>query len=492
MSISSLLSAFTLILLSSSLTAQKSTELFPAKASGWKQAGPGSFSIKDGIATSEGGMGMWWYAGKSYQNATFDIEFQLPDHKWNSGIFVRFPNPGKDPWVAIRQGYECQVSGDKPGKLSTGAIYDIQTASHITLKKPGEWNHYQITTIGNLIIIAINGELVNVYTAQQGRGEKEGYIGLQNHDPISKVNYRKVSVREWSADATLNGVLAKLNITRADWVRYHAKKSKSSHWTDKADLGPAWANTFGDYYQGKHRVSALKGLSLQLSQAHQIRGLYNTETMQLHSAHRGGLEWGGTPWTGRHGTYVTMANSKTTIMQTRANRPAWADSDGSFADTRSHKGHGNFPENHLRFNGHFRNGSQVILDYSVLGSRVLETLTATSRGDQAMAFRQFDLAPSAQKRTMIVADEQGAHVSMSKDGKSAVISKQPVKQESETPVAQPGKITIVKDCTRKAWSDLSMGAPSNKDLVDRSKNKTDYFRVLPKFLPTHARGGDEE
>lgn len=139
------------VIMFSALPAQAAgpVEIFPNRVKEWKQAGPGSFSIKDGVATSEGGMGMWWFSGKEYANATFNVEFKLPDHSWNSGIFVRFPNPGNDPWVAIRQGYECQINGDKADKMSTGGIYDIQAPSHNSLKKPGEWNNYQITTFGN-------------------------------------------------------------------------------------------------------------------------------------------------------------------------------------------------------------------------------------------------------------------------------------------------------------------------------------------------------
>src|SRR5207302_9467761 len=28
----------------------------------WRQCGPGRFVVKDGVATGEGGMGLWWYS----------------------------------------------------------------------------------------------------------------------------------------------------------------------------------------------------------------------------------------------------------------------------------------------------------------------------------------------------------------------------------------------------------------------------------------------
>lgn len=481
----------TILVSSQHLLGQKPVELFPAKAKEWKQAGPGHFSIENGIATTEGGMGLWWYAGKSYQNATINVEFSLPDHRWNSGIFVRFPNPGNDPWVAVRKGYECQISGDKTGKLSTGAIYDIQSASHITLKKPGEWNHYQITTFQNKIIIVINGELVNVFTTQPGRGDKQGFFGLQNHDPKSKIRYRKITVQEWTPTDSLDSVLNQLGITQADWTKYHASKASGTKWYHKMNLGPVWANTFGDYYQNRPRVGALKGLRLELSQTDQILGLFDTENVRLSSAHQGGIHWAGTPWTGRHGTLIRMASRSNRIMQTSV-KPGWADQKGSFTDTRPHPGYGNYPADHIRFNGHFRNGSSIILDYSVLGSRTLEMPSGSVTAGLPMAFRQFDLQPCDHDRLLLVADDTESHVHIDKDGRSALITPKGQLAPKKKPAALPGKISVVMDRTNDGWDKLSMGAPSNNDLVDRKNNKQTYFRVLPDFLKTHAKGGDEE
>jgi len=34
----------------------------------WRQSGPGKFTVTDGVATGEGGMGLWWYAGRQFTN----------------------------------------------------------------------------------------------------------------------------------------------------------------------------------------------------------------------------------------------------------------------------------------------------------------------------------------------------------------------------------------------------------------------------------------
>lgn len=50
-------------------------------------------------------------------------------------------------------------------------------------------------------------------------------------------------------------------------------------WFHKMDLGPAWMNTFGDYFEGKKRVGAIKGISLDLGDG--WRALFDTETLRL-------------------------------------------------------------------------------------------------------------------------------------------------------------------------------------------------------------------
>ncbi|BDS05848.1 hypothetical protein NT6N_08880 [Oceaniferula spumae] len=473
------------------LHAADQVELFPAKSGDWKQAGPGKFAVTDGVATAEGGMGLWWYSGKSFKNATINLEFSLPDTKWNSGVFVRFPDPKNDPWIAVKQGYECQISGDKAEKLSTGAIYDIQAASHIPLKKPGEWNQYQITTVGNKIAIRLNGELVNIFTTQPGRGDQQGYFGLQNHDPKSKVSFRKVTVQEWDDDANLDDVLRQVGVTRAEWLNYRNMPKKKATWYEKMDTGPAWANSFGDYYQGVPRVGALKGLRLELSKTDSIHGLFDTETLRFASAYQGGVHWAGTPWTGRHGSLVSMANETSSIFQT-STKPGWADQNGSFEDTRKFPGHGNLAPDHARFNGHYRQGNQTILDYSVRGSRVLEMPSGEVAGTTPLAFRQFDLAPCDHDRIMLVADNAGAKATVSEDKQSATIVSTGADQSDGTPRPQVGKVSVVMDRSDDGWEMLSMGKPSSKDLIDRKTNKQAYFRVLSDFNQAHAKSGSEE
>ncbi len=165
-------------------------------------------------------------------------------------------------------------------------------------------------------------------------------------------------------------------------------------WYEKMQIGPSWMNTFGDYFQGQKRVGAVKGISLDLGD--NWRALFDTETLRLVTVYQGGIEWGGTPWTGQHGSLITLGN-KEALLST-ATGIGWADAEGSFEDKRPVKGFGNMP--HGEFKGHFRHGRTITLHYEVNGTDVLETL-AQKDGSVTRSFR---FGPRKADLTMVLAD----------------------------------------------------------------------------------------
>jgi hypothetical protein len=178
---------------------KKWIELFNGKdLTGWRQAGPGSFVVEDGALVTRGGMGLLWYEQQKFRDFILEVEWKVNHRCNNSGIFVRFPEKSDDPWYAVRNGYEIQIDDcAKDGlKHQTGAIYDISPATHVASKPAGEWNLYEIKVVGQHYTITLNGEKVNEYDGDRGR---EGYIGLQNHDLISRASFRRVRVREIEA-----------------------------------------------------------------------------------------------------------------------------------------------------------------------------------------------------------------------------------------------------------------------------------------------------
>lgn len=171
-------------------------DLFNGKdMTGWRMAGKGNFTVEDGALQTHSGMGMLWYESRKFANFTLRVEWKVNDHCNNSGIFVRFPEKSDDPWFAVNNGYEIQIDDcDKKGLMfQTGSIYSFHPATKVASKPAGEWNVYEITVVGQHYTIVLNGEKVNEFDGKRGM---DGYVGLQNHDPISRVSFRSVKVKE--------------------------------------------------------------------------------------------------------------------------------------------------------------------------------------------------------------------------------------------------------------------------------------------------------
>jgi Domain of Unknown Function (DUF1080) len=203
--------AATLFLLAAaaSLSAQTSKRpLFNGQnLDGWKQVGPGSFVVRDGMMKTEGGMGMLWYTREKIGRATIRVLFKLTTKESDSGVFIRVPEPPTEPWMPINRGYEVEI-GDWPDDYScTGVLYTFTKALARPIKPIGEWNTLEITIDGPRTIVYLNAIKVTDFKEGQpvppkhpgsqdpdrGPREDEGYIGLQNH-PGSEVYFKEVAV----------------------------------------------------------------------------------------------------------------------------------------------------------------------------------------------------------------------------------------------------------------------------------------------------------
>ena len=163
----------------------------------WKQTGPGRFTLQDGVATGEGGMGLWWFSDRAYTNFVLRGEFLQEQEAADSGIFIRFPDPGNDPWVAIKRGHEIELGDPKAGNptLHTGSIYPFKAPAFDASKPPGEWNEYEIIARGQNYSVRLNGQLVTTWTDPTNR-TAFGYVGLQNYDDKKTVRHRNLRIKE--------------------------------------------------------------------------------------------------------------------------------------------------------------------------------------------------------------------------------------------------------------------------------------------------------
>ncbi|MDT0615887.1 lectin [Streptomyces lancefieldiae] len=180
------------------------TSLFDGSSTtGWKQVGPGSFTLADGTLTSVGGLGMLWYSAKEF---TGDYSLKL-DWKAvgddNSGVFIGFP-ASDDPWSAVNNGYEIQIDATDSAEHTTGAVYGFKSADIATrdaaLNPPGEWNTYELRVTGERLEVFLNGRKINDFTnTVPARSLVQGHIGIQNHGDGDDVSFRNIRIKQGGA-----------------------------------------------------------------------------------------------------------------------------------------------------------------------------------------------------------------------------------------------------------------------------------------------------
>lgn len=145
-------------------------------------------------------MGLLWHRAAELNEYSLKLDWKLvADH--NGGVFVGFPDPKNDPWIAVNQGYEIQIDATDAADRTTGAVYTFQGANPEAvagaLKPVGSWNAYEIVVKGQNIKIFLNGTLVNDFTSTDpARDLSQGFIGLQNHGAGEAVSYRNVRVMD--------------------------------------------------------------------------------------------------------------------------------------------------------------------------------------------------------------------------------------------------------------------------------------------------------
>ena len=173
---------------------------------GWRMAGPGKFVLfeYDKSLQSEGGMGLLWYTKKKYKDFVLKIDWKVNRKNDNSGVFIRFSDPGNDPWIAVNTGYEIQIDDlatpDGNPIHKTGAIYNYAAPSDnnippLSPSKPiGEWNTFEIEAINQKYNVILNGK--KVIPKFIGNRLTEGYIGIQNHDADSHISFKNIRIKE--------------------------------------------------------------------------------------------------------------------------------------------------------------------------------------------------------------------------------------------------------------------------------------------------------
>ena len=188
---------------------QESEQLFNGRdLDGWAMLEPGHFTVENGCLTSHGGMGLLWYTPRQLGDCVLRVVYKVRRPEDNSGVFVRIASPPTDPWYAVHNGHEVQILATGDDWHATGCIYSMTSVTARPQRPPGEWNEMDILMRGPRIEVTVNGVLVTTFETGQevpertqwfeperARRPNSGYIGLQNHDDESVVQFKEVSVR---------------------------------------------------------------------------------------------------------------------------------------------------------------------------------------------------------------------------------------------------------------------------------------------------------
>jgi len=218
-SVMSVLTACILFILTSGISSNAKDksewrQLFNGKdLTGWKQVGPGSHYVENGLLKSKGGMGLLVWQGEKFQNCIIRVVFAMRDSNSNSGVFIRIPTMPTEEWMPVNKGYEVQIDNapEKSGEDEyhyTGMLYSLTKPLAKTGKPGPQWNTMEITLDGPRTIVYLNGVKVTDFKEgdpvpakkfdfepERGPRPESGYMGVQNHSDADVVFFKEVSVK---------------------------------------------------------------------------------------------------------------------------------------------------------------------------------------------------------------------------------------------------------------------------------------------------------
>ena len=114
---------------------------------GWHATGDNQWIVENGILKSPHS-GANLITDETFNDFKLHIEFRFPKGS-NSGVYLR----GR---------YELQIEDDEAGQQAIeqlGAVYGFLAPSVQAGKGPGEWQTYDITLVGRMLTVILNGKI---------------------------------------------------------------------------------------------------------------------------------------------------------------------------------------------------------------------------------------------------------------------------------------------------------------------------------------------
>jgi hypothetical protein len=166
---------------------------------GWQIYGKGKgltrlaadWRVDKGILIGSGPASHLFSERADYENFRYRIEARINDGG-NSGQYFRTQfGPG------FPKGYEAQINSTHRDPVRTGSLYNFVKVTEM-LVPPDTWFTQEVIAEGNHIIIKVDGKTTVDFVDDKNTYRK-GHFALQQHDPGTTVQFRKIEVKELPA-----------------------------------------------------------------------------------------------------------------------------------------------------------------------------------------------------------------------------------------------------------------------------------------------------
>jgi hypothetical protein len=162
---------------------------------GWTIENDCEVGVEDGLLVLQSGNG-WLRSDHTYKDFTLHVEWKaLKAADYDAGVYIRTQRGGKD---FPKESYQINTLQGEEGNIKK-----LKGASSKGLVKPGDWNVFDITVIGDSVELKINGK-----PAYKVGGLKHdvGYVGLQCEVPKGgKFQFRNLRMTELGHQSLFNG-----------------------------------------------------------------------------------------------------------------------------------------------------------------------------------------------------------------------------------------------------------------------------------------------
>lgn len=163
--------------------------------SGWTMENGCEAGVEGGLLLLKAGDG-WLRSDHTYADFVLHVEWKaLKKADYDAGIYIRTPLEGK-PFP--KDGYQVNLLQAKEGNIG-----NLPGAASTGLIKPGEWNAFDVTVVGDSVALSINGK--EAYKAT-GLKHAAGYVGLQCEVPKGgQFQFRNLRITELGFRSLFNG-----------------------------------------------------------------------------------------------------------------------------------------------------------------------------------------------------------------------------------------------------------------------------------------------